>query len=244
MTAYTSILEQLDSYGDNGKRIKETGESHLDSLVPNWCKTSVSMGTTLMALEYDGGIIIGADTRTSMGTFVMNRVSDKLTKLTDRIYCCRSGSSADTQAVAAIIKYRMAFHEMETGEPPLVKVAANSFRDICYEYRDQLTAGIICAGWDKREGGQIYMLPLGGMLLRSPVALAGSGSTYIVGFVDSNYKKGMKKEEARELVLKSISLAISRDGASGGCVRLADINEKGVDREDITYHNLPRFFEP
>ncbi|CAF3643591.1 unnamed protein product [Rotaria sp. Silwood1] len=60
----------------------------------------VSTGTTIVAVEYDGGVIIGADTRTSSGTFVMNRFTDKLTPITDRIFCLRSGSAADTQAIA------------------------------------------------------------------------------------------------------------------------------------------------
>ena len=47
---------------------------------------------------------------------------------------------------------------IEIGEPPLVKTVANIFREICYENRDQLTAAIICAGWDKREGGQVHAL--------------------------------------------------------------------------------------
>ena len=41
------------------------------------------------------------------------------------------------------------------GEEPLVKTAASIFQDLCYNYRDQLSAGIICAGWDKRKGGQV-----------------------------------------------------------------------------------------
>lgn len=49
----------------------------------------VSTGTTLVAIEFDGGVVIGADSRTSMGTFVFDRVADKLTPLTDRIYVCR-----------------------------------------------------------------------------------------------------------------------------------------------------------
>ena len=40
-------------------------------------------------------------------------------------------------------------------EPPLVKTAAQLFRRYCYKYRDSRTAGIICAGWDKRDGGQV-----------------------------------------------------------------------------------------
>jgi hypothetical protein len=34
-------------------------------------------------------------------------------------------------------------------------MAANVFRDMCYNYRDQMVAGIIVAGWDKRDGGQV-----------------------------------------------------------------------------------------
>ena len=36
--------------------------------------------------------------------YVANRVSDKLTQISDHIFCCRSGSSADTQATADIVK--------------------------------------------------------------------------------------------------------------------------------------------
>ena len=52
-----------------------------------------------MAIEFDGGVVIGADSRTSAGTYIVNRVTDKLTKIHDRIYCCRSGSAADTQVI-------------------------------------------------------------------------------------------------------------------------------------------------
>ena len=58
-------------------------------------------------------------------------------------------------------------------EAPLVKMAAQQFRQLCYEYRDQLSAGIICAGWDKREGGQVFSIPLGGMCVRQPFAIGG-----------------------------------------------------------------------
>jgi len=36
-----------------------------------------------------------------------NRVTDKLTHVHDRIYCCRSGSAADTQAIADVVHYHM-----------------------------------------------------------------------------------------------------------------------------------------
>ena len=39
-----------------------------------------------------------------------------------------------------------------------MKTVANVFREICYANRDDLTAGIICAGWDKSQGGQVLSI--------------------------------------------------------------------------------------
>ena len=57
-------------------------------------------GTTIVAIEYDGGVVLGADSRVSTGTYISNRASDKITCLADAIYLLRSGSAADTQLVA------------------------------------------------------------------------------------------------------------------------------------------------
>ena len=41
--------------------------------------------------------------------YIANRVTDKLTPVTDRVFCCRSGSAAATQAIADIAKYHLNF---------------------------------------------------------------------------------------------------------------------------------------
>ena len=43
--------------------------------------------------------------------YIANRVTDKLTPLYDKIFCLRSGSAADTQAIADFVKYNLEFHE-------------------------------------------------------------------------------------------------------------------------------------
>ncbi|NXV98035.1 PSB6 protein, partial [Calonectris borealis] len=136
--------------------------------------------TTIMAVEFDGGVVIGADSRTTTGSYVANRVTDKLTPVHDRIFCCRSGSAADTQAVADAVAYQLAFHRyrpragqggagrggahptaaalphsVELEEPPRVRTAARLFQQTCYRYREELSAGVIVAGWDPRRGGQV-----------------------------------------------------------------------------------------
>ncbi|CAG0893740.1 unnamed protein product [Darwinula stevensoni] len=132
---------------------------------------------------------------------------------------------------------------VEMGEMPLVQTAANCFREICYNYRDTLIAGIICAGWDKQEGGQVYSIPLGGMLVRQPLTMGGSGSTYVYGFIDSYYKPKMSKEEAVDFATKAVALAISRDGSSGGIVRLGVITKDGIERRIVPGDKLPKFYQ-
>jgi len=58
-----------------------------------------------MAVAFDGGVVLGADSRTTTGAYIANRVSDKITPMTDSIYCCRSGSAADTQAISDYVRY-------------------------------------------------------------------------------------------------------------------------------------------
>ncbi|XP_071945654.1 proteasome subunit beta type-6-like [Antedon mediterranea] len=210
---------------------------------PDWYGVAESTGTSIMAVQYDGGVVIGADSRTTTGTYIANRVTDKLTKIHDHIYCCRSGSAADTQAVADIASYHLDFHSIESGSPPLVKTAATLFQKLCYDYREQLLAGIIVAGWDEENGGQVYTVPLGGMMVRQPFSIGGSGSTYIYGHVDATYKENMTKEECLKFVSNALALAMFRDGSSGGIVRLACISKDGVERSQILGDKLPKFYE-
>ncbi|VDD74115.1 unnamed protein product [Mesocestoides corti] len=207
---------------------------------PDWSKTEVSTGTTLVACEYNGGVVIGADSRTSSGVFVSNRVTDKLTPLTKYIYCCRSGSAADTQAITNVVKYQLEFHSVEMGREPTVAEAATVVQNLCYKYRDDLLAGIFVAGWDAVYGGQvIYSIPVGGMLIKQPAVIGGSGSTYLYGQFDTHFKPGMNKEEAVEFV--SVGLAINRDGSSGGCIRLGIISRDGVERRLIKGDQVPMY---
>ncbi|KAB7498527.1 Proteasome subunit beta type-6 [Armadillidium nasatum] len=231
----------MESFICKPKYVEGVDKSHLKQLIPEQLQDEPMTGTTIMAIEFDGGVVIGADSRTSMGAYCSNRYADKLTPVTDKIFCCRSGSSADTQAVADIVASYMEILEIKMGEPVAVQIAANTFKEICYNYRDRLTAGIIVAGWDKMKKGQVYIIPLGGMMLRQPVAIGGSGSTFIWGYVDANYKEGMTKDEAVEFVKNAVTLALTRDNSSSGVVRVGIITKDGVERKVFTHDKLPKF---
>lgn len=91
-----------------------------------------------MAINFRDGVILGADSRTTTGAYIANRVTDKLTQVADTIWCCRSGSAADTQAVADIVQYHLSLYAITNNEPPTTQTAASIFQEICYNNKDQL----------------------------------------------------------------------------------------------------------
>eukprot|EP01067_Filipodium_phascolosomae_P005294 Filipodium_phascolosomae@DN3380_c0_g1_i1.p1 len=211
-------------------------------LWPPKVSEEVSNGTTVLALKFNGGVILAADTRSSTGDYVSNRVTRKISRLHKKIFVAASGSRADTQLVAGIARRYIGEHAIEIADgsanpidkQPTVKAAASLVRLLCYNNKDMLSAGLIVAGWDPRNGVSIYSIPLGGsMLPQEDFAIGGSGSTYIYALMDSTFKKGMSKEEAKAFAKKIVAHAMMRDGSSGGCIRTTTVTSSGVE-EDFT----------
>ena len=146
-------------------------------------------------------------------------MTDKLTQVYDKIWCCRSGSAADTQAINDIVQYYLSVYAYVCFEsttdnrtmynrPPTVQVAASIFQELCYSNKDQLSAGLIIAGWDELEGPNVYHIPAGGSLHKQEFSIGGSGSTYIYGYCDANFRENMSKEEGIEFVKTGMTLLL------------------------------------
>mmetsp|Transcript_30621 Transcript_30621/g.105847 ORF Transcript_30621/g.105847 Transcript_30621/m.105847 type:complete len:83 (-) Transcript_30621:143-391(-) len=82
------------------------------------------------------------------------------------------------------------------------------------------------------------MLQLGGTCVQMPFAIGGSGSTYIYGHVDAQFKPGMSKEECKAFVTEAVGRAMARDGSSGGIIRIVDICADGVTRDYLTANTV------
>ncbi|EDW08898.1 uncharacterized protein Dmoj_GI19318 [Drosophila mojavensis] len=199
-------------------------------------------GTTILAAEFDGGVVLGADTRTSCRTYVSNRTADKLTRITDHIYCCRSGSAAQTQTLAESVGSSLCGFQNVSNASCLVRDAAVQFRNKIYSTRKLLLASIIVAGWDRALGGQVYTVPISGLLVPERYAMAGSGSSYIQGFMAAHFKPGLNQEDAVDVVKRAIRLAIRQDCSSGGVIRIGIITADGMStsiypKEDPDMHD-------
>ena len=80
-------------------------------------------------------------------------------------------------------------------------------------------------------------------MVRQNFAIGGSGSTYIYAHCDAAYRPGMNAEECKAFVKGALSLAMSRDGSSGGVIRTVCITKDGVVRDFTPGNNLPYMTE-
>jgi 20S proteasome subunit beta 1 len=58
---------------------------------------------------------------------------------------------------------------------------------LCYNNK-HLQGALIVAGWDIYQGGQVYCLPIGGTLVQEKWAADGSGSLFLMGYMDSVFR--------------------------------------------------------
>ncbi|KAL7071186.1 hypothetical protein ACQ4LE_009076 [Meloidogyne hapla] len=196
-------------------------------------KDEETTGTTLIAVESKDGVVIATDSRTSSGSFISSRITNKISPISDHIVGLRSGITSDSQAIFDIVKYYAEAHSILDDEPILVYNVAQYARKFAYNYRDQLSFGVIIAGYDEEKQGQIYATTSGGYSIRQKVYISGSGSTFVYGYIDKNYHEGMSNEKAAELVANAVFLAKRRDANSGGVICLATIDKDGVHQKII-----------
>jgi len=197
----------------------------------------IDMGTTLVAIKYDKGVVVAADSRTSVSGYVSNRFAHKISPVSENCVLCRSGSAADTQQIAWITSLELLDRQYRHGMKPTVSQVAHWVRSVVYGSSGSVS--LLVAGYDEgTQAGGIWSVSTSGALLEEEVyAVSGSGSTYIIGLLDHQLidrPEGLNEDDAIAYCKKAIELAMSRDGSSGGLVRIVVLNDKG--RREITVY--------
>jgi 20S proteasome subunit beta 1 len=150
---------------------------------------------------------------------------------------CRSGSAADTQHLASIVRSELVTRQILYRVRGTVTHVASLLRNLLSN-DSALSASLICAGYDHElDRGVIYSINPGGTVFEERIwAAGGSGSIYILGYLDSHLPKGPDgnidclietEEEALDIVCSAIGLAMDRDGSSGGFIRMYVIDRFG-----------------
>ena len=191
----------------------------------------ISMGTTLVALKYDGGVIIGSDTRTTSGNFISDRFALKVNQISPsisdfgNIFVERCGNAAHSQMITRNVYNYLHYHAMELpiGSKIQLKTVTNLFKNICYQNKDYLSCAFILS-----NGKELSSVNTSGAYFNHEVWTShGSGSAFLDGYMRTKAKRNLTKIQAENIVARAVALAIAADTSSGGCVRIVDVKVDG-----------------
>ena len=192
--------------------------------------TTIKTGTTCIGLLYKDGVLIAADRRVT--SYKID--SDKFTKvfeLSGNIAAAVSGGAADAQLFMRHIKGELRLIELKNERKPLVGEAAMILNSIQYSSirRQGSIVGLILAGYDHRKGSSLYNLgPDGTIVDHEGYVTTGSGSIYVKGVLDVEYKPNMTEKEALSLIEKAFKVSFKNDNASGGGFIVKTITKDGI----------------
>lgn len=190
-------------------------------------------GTTTIGLVCKDGIVLASEKRATMGTFVADKKSEKIFKITDTLLITTAGTVSDAQLLTKLIRAELKLKEVRTDREATAKEAANLLASLIYSNirKYSLIPGItqfLLAGTDK-EGFHLYDLFVDGSVMEcDEYVSSGSGSTVVYGVLEAMYRKEMTVKEGIELCVKCLNIAIQRDIASGNGILVYTITRDGI----------------
>ncbi|MFQ5921039.1 MAG: proteasome subunit beta [Nitrososphaerales archaeon] len=191
-------------------------------------------GATAVGITFDKGVVLAAEKRISFGTYVVSKSTKKTFMITDHVGAACAGMVADMQILIRQIEAlaRIRALELRRAVPP--NSIAKMVSVMLFERRYfPLLTQVIIGGVDTKP--LIYTLDPLGSLLPDDYATAGTGAEMAIAVIENGYKPGMSEADAKNLAVKSIRSAISRDAASGDGVDVLVITKKGTKEESVKF---------
>lgn len=173
-------------------------------------------GTTCIGLVFKDGVMLAADRRATGSGVTTGLV--KIFDISKNILATMAGHAADCQLVMRVIQGELKLLELKNERTVRVQEAAMILNSMQYSgIRTQGSiVSLIVGGFDKSVGFSLYNLsPDGTILPHEGYVVDGSGSIFIKGTFDNEYRPDLSEEEALALVEKAFKTSFKNDTASG-----------------------------
>jgi len=187
----------------------------------------VLTGTTTMGVVCRDGIVLGTDTRATLGTFVAHKRAKKVYPIDDHIAMTIAGGVADAQAVVELLRANSKLYKYEKGLAIPIGAVARLAANMLFSSRYfPFILQSIIGGVDE-QGPHIYALDPLGSVTEEKYVSTGSGSPVAYGVLETEFKEGMNVKDAIPVVVRAVNSAMKRDSASGDSFDVAVVSKDG-----------------
>ncbi len=192
-------------------------------------------GATTIGVVFKDGVILAAEKRVSYGSFIISKGGKKVFKITDTIGAACAGLVSDMQSLIRDVEAYATLYRLDSNRPITVRATAKLMANVLFDSRFMpLITQTVVAGIDD-EGASLYVLDVLGSLIPDKYAVVGTGAEIAIGVLEEGFKEDMPLKEAKDLVMRAVRSAISRDSMSGNGIDFLIITKKGAEEETIPF---------
>ncbi|MDH5794009.1 MAG: archaeal proteasome endopeptidase complex subunit beta [Candidatus Bathyarchaeota archaeon] len=190
-------------------------------------------GATTVGVVCQNGVILASEKRVSYGYLVVSKGGKKVFKITDHIGAACAGLVSDMQILVREVEAYGNLFGLDVGRSISVRAAAKLMSNLLFGRRlAPLITQTIVGGIDEEEAS-LYVLDILGSVIPDKYAVVGSGTEIAMGVIEEGYKEDLTMEEAKDLVVRAIKSAISRDIMSGDGIDFLLITKDGTREESM-----------
>ena len=197
---------------------------------------SAQLGATAVGIKASNGVVLAADKRMSYGGFIVSRNAKKIFPITNRAGAAVAGLYGDISGLMKIVDAEVRIYESSYKTMMPLRSIAKFLSVILYssKYFPYLVEAIV-GGIDGDGRPRVYVLDPVGAITEEDYIAVGSGATMALGVIEVEYREDLGVDGAKDLAVKAVRAAISRDAGSGDGADILVITDKGVKEESIRF---------
>nr|WP_243757787.1 MULTISPECIES: proteasome subunit beta [Allobranchiibius] len=190
--------------------------------VPGGAPVDAPHGTTILAIQYSGGVLLAGDRRATMGNLIANHTMQKV--FTTDEYSAAGIAGAAGIAIELVRLFQVELEHYEKIEGTLLSLEgkanrlASMIRGNLGMAMQGLSAVPLFAGYDlATDRGRIFSYDVtGGCYEEADHHSVGSGSLFARGALKKLWRAGLTREDAVRVAVEALYDAADDDSATGG----------------------------
>jgi len=183
---------------------------------------SVPEGTTVLALRFDGGIVMAGDRRATEGHLVAHRTIRKVFPADRFSAVAIAGTAGLAMDMVKLFQVELEHYEKIEGVRLSLEGKASFLARLVRGQLPMAMQGLVVVplfgGYDTKEGrGRVYTYDvIGGRYEETEFGSTGSGARLAKSYLRTAYEEGLPGDSAMALAVNALVAASTEDTATGG----------------------------
>jgi proteasome beta subunit len=190
--------------------------------LPSGASLEAPHGTTIVALLYEGGVVMAGDRRATMGNLIASRDMQKVFAADEYSVVGIAGTAGIAVELVRLYQVELEHYEKIEGTIMSLEGKANRLASMIRGNLGLAMQGLtvvpVYAGYDLESGaGRIFSYDVtGGCYPEGGHHSTGSGSVFARGALKKLWRPGLGEEQAVAIALEALYDAADDDSATGG----------------------------